>query len=260
MDKALTVLLELKRKPVGIKFIKTEEEFREADGQEPRDGLAYCTTVAKAGEGRSFKLDVGHNRCAAASTALGMLPVSEYRYSGKMHADLKVYKDLEVSKSVAHDMIYCQESNVGVLIKPLSWYKNEEPDIVIVITQPKWAMRMIQGYAYNFGQLKNIKMAGMCAVCQECTSYPWVMKQPNISMLCAGTRCIGRWDENELGIGIPADMLGDIIDGIWNTIDPMEPKKVKEKLIKELKEAGLEVPEIDLNKNYYSHAYGIPKL
>ncbi len=78
-------------------------------------------------------------------------------------------------------------------------------------------------------------------------------------MLCAGTRCVGQWKEHELGIGIPADILRKLIDGIWHTIDPMEPKKVKEKLMTRLQEAGLAVPDIDLNNNYYSHAYGIPK-
>jgi len=260
MQEALSILLELERLPVGIKFIKTKEEYEAVKAKEPKSGLPYCTAVAKASNsGESYKLDIAHNRCAAASTALGMLPVSEYRLSGQMHADLKVYKDLEVSRGVAHDMVYCQEKNFGVLVQPLGLYEKEKPDVVILISTPKWAMRLLQGYAYNFGQLKNIKMAGMCAICQECTSYPFVKKQPNVSMLCAGTRCVGQWKEHELGIGIPADILRELIDGIWHTIDPMEPKKVKEKLMTRLQEAGLAVPDIDLNNNYYSHAYGIPK-
>lgn len=259
-EKALTELLDLKRIPVGIKFLKTKEEYEAADGIEPISGLPYCSAVSKAGMGKSYKLDVNHNRCAAASTALGMLPVSEYRISGQMHVDFKVYRDIEVSRSVAHDMVYCKEDNFGVQIKPLDRYKNDAPDIVILILSPKWAMRLLQGYAYNFGQLKDIKMAGMCAICQECTSYPWVKEQPNISMLCAGTRCVAQWNENELGVGIPREFLGGIIEGIWKTIDPMENKESKERLIIRLKEAGLEVPIIDLKHNYYSKAYGIPKV
>ncbi len=262
-EKALTELLALKRKPVGIKFLKTKEDYEKAEAQEPKTGLPYCTAVAKAGEAkngenRAYKLDVSHNRCAAASTALGMLPVSEYRLSGQMHVDLKVYKNLEVSRSVAHDMVYCGEENYGVLIKPLSQYE-DGPDLVIMILQPKWAMRLIQGYAYNYGQLKDVKMAGMCAICQECTSYPLVRNHPNISMLCAGTRCVGQWHEDELAAGVPIEFLGGIIEGIWKTIDPMENNAAKEKLTVRLKEAGLEVPEIDLTHNYYSKAYGIPK-
>lgn len=257
--KALTILLNMQRNPVGIKFIKTRQEYERIQATEPKSGLPYCTAVEKAGEGRTYKLDWMHNRCAAASIALGMLPVDEYRLSGQMHADLKVYRDVKVSKSVAHDMVYCKEENTGVLVRPLEKYSEEQPDMIILILKPKWAMRFIQGYAYNFGQLKDIKMAGMCAICQECTSYPWNMQQPNISMLCSGTRCVGQWHDDELGVGFPAKYIDDILDGIWNTIDPMENKKTKEKLISDLSKAGLEIPEIDMGHNYYSKAYRIPK-
>ena len=48
-EKALTELLALKRKPVGIKFLKTKEDYEKAEAQEPKTGLPYCTAVAKAG-------------------------------------------------------------------------------------------------------------------------------------------------------------------------------------------------------------------
>lgn len=258
-EKALTELLSLKRIPVGVKLLKTEEEYRQAKGEEPAGGLPYCTAVAKAGEGKAYKMDLKHNRCVAASTAFGMIPASEYRLSGQMHADLKVYRDVEVSRGVAYDMVYLSTRNFGVSVRPLSMYIDETPDIVILILTPKWAMRLIQGYAYNFGQLKDIKIAGMCAICQECTSYPMVKEHPNISMLCAGTRCVGRWREEELGAGIPIKFLGGIIEGIWKTIEPMENKAAKKSLVEGLEKAGFKVPHIDLEHNYYSRAYGIPK-
>lgn len=275
MEKTLTELLDLQRLPVGIKFLKTEAEYKAAEAAEPEFGLPYCVAVEKAGESvlkkasgqhkskirerKAYKLDADHNRCAAASYAFGMLPADEYRTSGKLHADLKVYRDVEVSRSVAMDMVYCGEKNFGVLIKPLGSFTDEGPDMTVLILTPKQAMRLIQGYAYNYGQLKNIKMAGMCAVCQECTSYPFVKDQLNISMLCSGTRCIGRWNENELGAGIPARFIEGVIDGIGKTVNPMENRENKEKLIRRLETSGLETPEIDMSYNYYNRAYGIPK-
>ncbi|MFR0902446.1 MAG: hypothetical protein ACLSFO_01780 [Anaerovoracaceae bacterium] len=35
-EKALTELLALKRKPVGIKFLKTKEDYEKAEAQEPK--------------------------------------------------------------------------------------------------------------------------------------------------------------------------------------------------------------------------------
>ncbi len=257
-EKMLTALLGLDGRPVAVRFIKTEEEYKALDLHEPKTGLPYCTAVSMARKGKSFKLDAKHNRCGASSIAFGMIPLNEYRSSGKMHADLKVYDSVEVSRQVAEDMVYCSEKNYGVAVEPLG-ESDSEPDIVIIIGKPKQAMRILQGYAYHNGQLKNIKMAGMCAICQECTSYPFVKGQINISMLCSGTRCVGSWAEDEMGIGIPGSLAESLTDGILNTVDPMENKASKLQIEDRMKKAGLNTPEFDLKNNYYSHAYGIPK-
>ena len=39
----------------------------------------------------------------------------------------------------------------------------------------------------------------------------------------------------------------------------MENKAAKKSLIEGLEKAGFKVPDIDLEHNYYSRAYGIPK-
>ena len=257
-EELLVALLGLKRRPVGVSLLKTEACYQACGFAEPKYGLPYCTAVNNASRGRSYKLDLKHDRCAASAVALGLKPVEEYRLSGQMHLDLKVYKDLAVSRSVAQDMVYCQEQNYGVAVCPLGDCQSA-PDLVLIVANAKAAMRILQGYAYHFGQLKNIKMAGMCAMCQECTSYPLVHKQVNLSMLCSGTRCVGRWDENEMAVGIPAEQLPQIIDGIWHTVDPMEPEARKKQIKESLAAAGLDCPEIDLKHNYYSYSYGRSK-
>jgi uncharacterized protein (DUF169 family) len=257
-EKKLTALLGLSRRPVSVKLLKTAAEYEACDFAEPKSGLPYCTAVANAGRGRAYKLDLKHDRCAASAVALGLKPVEDYRLSGQMHLDLKVYKDLAVSHGVAADMVYCQEQNAGVAVAPLG-ESSADPDLVLVVANAKAAMRILQGYAYHYGQLKNIKMAGMCAMCQECTSYPLVYDQINVSMLCSGTRCVGRWDENELAVGIPAHFLPEVIDGIWQTVQPMESAKNKELIIKRLKGAGIKEPELDFKHTYYSYSYGRPK-
>ena len=182
----------------------------------------YCTAVAKATAGACYKMDAAHCRCGAAATALGLQPLDEYRASGQLYADLKVYRDLAVSRQIVQDMVYCPTSNRGVEIGPLE-KSVLTPDMILLILPPKAGMRLLQGYAYHFGQLKDIKMAGMCAICQECTSYPYVKGSMNVSLLCAGTRCVGRWGQQELGAGIPYSQLLQVIDGIWQTVDAMEP-------------------------------------
>lgn len=258
-ETALTALLGLKRRPVGVRLLKTMADYAASPALEPISGLPYCVAVEKATAGCSYKMDIRHDRCAASAIAFGMMPVTEERASGELHMGFGVYKNLNISRSVMDDMVYCEEENCGVEVRPLADCE-EEPDIVLLILQPKAAMRLIQGYAYHFGQLKNIKMAGMCAICQESTSYPLARGQVNVSLLCSGTRCVGRWQDDELAAGIPVGQLRQIIDGIWNTVDPMESETDKRSIAARLTEAGLEVPNINYKKNYYTGSYRLPKI
>ncbi len=256
----LESLLELERKPVGIRFLLSEAEFESSPLSVHSGGMPYCTAVRNAGNGHKYKMDADHCSCVAASRALGMADVSADVSSGSRHAKLGVYKDLCVSKSVAKDMIYCTHKCTGVEIMPLEEYGETNPDIVIIVTNPFNAMRILQGYAYHFGQLKDIKMAGMCAICQECTSYPFEKNMMNLSMLCSGTRCVAQWGKDEMGIGIPYHILEQIADGVLSTVNPMENNKNKKIISDKLNSNGLgDKLKIIYNHNYYRGAYGTPK-
>ena len=255
----LDILLELRRKPIGIKFLLTESEYEASPLDFPANGMPYCTAVKWAGEGRSYKMDAAHCSCFAASRALGLAAVPEEARSGNRHAKLGVYEDLCVSRAVARDMVYCAHKCAGVEIRPLDQYVKDNPDVVIIVTTPYNAMRITQGYAYHNGQLINVKVAGMCGICQECTSYPHERNQLNLSMLCSGTRCVAQWEKDELGIGIPYHYLGQVISGLRQTVNPMEFNADKERIAQRLAEADqADAMEIEFSHNYYTGAYGTP--
>lgn len=248
-------LIELDRKVVGIKFLYTKEEFEEFPVQ-PLDGMSpYCTLVRNAGKGKSCKASVENFACLSAARALGIIEVDNGSISGKRHADMGVYKDLCTSRSVAKDMVYCKHKVYGVVIQPLEEYE-VEPDILIIVTNPFNAMRMVQGYAYHSGQLKDVKVAGMQAICQECTSYPFETNQMNLSLMCSGTRHVAQWEKSEMGIGLPFHDFSMIVDGILNTVNPMERNADKKRIKNALEENDIEKSlHIEMNKNYYTNVY-----
>lgn len=255
----LEALLELSKKPVGIRFVLDQNEFDQSSLPEPRMGMPYCTAVMTATKGESYKMDAAHSACIAGSRALGLSEITEDAFSGKRHRDLGVYKNLCISRSIAKDMVYCVHRCAGVEIQPLELYSSTVPDVLVMIVNPYTAMRIVQAYAYHYGQLKNIKMTGMNAICQECTSYPYEKNTLNLSMLCSGTRRVGRWGKDELAIGLPYHYVNDVIDGLKNTITPMEQNKEKDRIAKRLSEKGFQAElTIQKNHNYYKGAYGTP--
>ena len=166
-----------------------------------------------------------------------------------------VYCDLETSKEINDDMVYCKEPSYGIAVETIEdWHS--DPDIVLMITTPFNAMRILQGNAYYNGQLKEVKMTGMQALCQEGTSYPYETGHINLSMMCSGTRYVARWKDEELCVGIPFDKFESMIDGLEKTLNPMELIEKKRVIEKKLK-ADQQEDFYDVRKkeNYFRGAY-----
>lgn len=256
LNEWLEILLDLKRKAVGVRFLFTENEYEKVEAPLKDGTIPYCTAVRNASKGKSSKLSIESFACLSAARALGLVENDAASKSGKRHSEMGVYENVLISRNIAKDMVYCEHSIYGVEIRQLEEYKEYNPDIIIIVTSPYNAMRVIQSHAYSQGQLKNIKMAGMQAICQECTSYVYETNEINVSMLCSGTRCVSQWSKDELGIGIPFQQLDNIIYGLRQTLNPMENNEDKKLIEKKLEETGKSLDfEIKYNKNYYTGVF-----
>jgi uncharacterized protein (DUF169 family) len=156
LDRRLNYLLELKRQVVGISFLRTKEDFDAHTAPATDKLVPYCRSVQQATEGVSVKLTIDNFGCPASAVALGLIENDEYSASGQKHANMGVYKDIEVSKAIADDMVYCRESSYGIAVEPIQAW-TQAPDVLLVITTPFNAMRLLQGNAYFNGQTKQMK-------------------------------------------------------------------------------------------------------
>ena len=69
--KWLEILLALERKPVGVKFLLTKEDYAQWPATENKHRMSYCTVVRRATRGRSQKIHRGHSACLGGAMALG---------------------------------------------------------------------------------------------------------------------------------------------------------------------------------------------
>lgn len=260
LDEILSISLDLKRLPVGIKFLLTKEEYESSKANSKVGTIAYCTAIRNATKGGSLKLKEDNFACIASAMALGLVKTSESFSSGCRSCDMGVYEDLTISRQIAKNMVYCKHRAYGVEIKPLNQFIGYDPNVVILVTYPYNLMRIVQGYAYKFGYLNNLHMGGMNAICQELTSYIHEENTLNISSLCSGTRAVSQWEDSELGIGIPFNKLQEISFGILNTINVMDNNYHKKIIEDKLKESDLLKDfNIKLNSNYYRGVYRAQK-
>ncbi|SHI67542.1 DUF169 domain-containing protein [Lutispora thermophila] len=249
LDK-LNISLDLNRKVVGVRFLYTKKEFLEADAKEARTKIPYCVMVKIATHGFGLKATLETSGCGGATRALGLeKPKPEFE-SGCEYHSFGLYKDLTIAKNVVDNITLCKHEIYGVMVKPLEAF-NENPDVVIIVTDAYNGMRIVQGYTYSYGTKTDFKLTGNQAVCSECTAYPYEKDSINISMFCSGTRYLAGWETTEMAVGLSYSKFLGTAEGVFRTINGAEGNSAKKHIKKKLEMTNLSNPGIYENDAYY---------
>jgi len=246
--------LNLKRRIIGVRFLFDNDEYEQADALPAASKMPYCVMVKRAMRGHSLKADAEAFGCPGAARVLGIDPPGELYASGRHHRRLGLYKDLVVGKNMRRNMVVCGHRTHGVLIKPLEEH-SQAPDVVLMVVNPYQAMRLVQGWTYQFGYHTRFQVAGNQAICSECTAYPLEKGAINISMLCAGTRHMAGWGDDEMGMGLPFNRFLDMVDGLYATVNATEPDRKKKHIEDRLNSCNRVDLSIEYGRNYYSGLY-----
>lgn len=138
------------------------------------------------------------------------------------------------------------------MAQPLEKYENDLPDVVILATDGRNAMRLLQGYTYGYGSQPVFKMTGNQAICVECTSYPLEADQMNLSMLCSGTRYLAHWKQSEIAIGFPYHKFVETVEGLLKTANAVEPDPAKLRIQHNLVNHCFPDPNFEFGHTYYT--------
>ena len=243
--------LELERKIAAVKFLFSKEEYEAADAKQIKNKLTYCVMVKLAMSGKALKATGDDLACIAGARAIGLAEIDDYHVSGQNGKKLGLYHDMATSKKVRDNMSYCDHQAYGIMVKPLNEFA-QEPDVVIIVTNPYNVMRIVQAYSYYYGMQANFKMTGNQAICSESTAYPYLNNDINVSMLCTATRHRAGWKDDELAVAFPFNRFDKIAAGIMETINIMDNDQKKERIEKQLRENKVDDFKIKYHHNYYS--------
>lgn len=207
----LDIFLKLDRKIVGVKLVHSEEEFNKYDGRELSNP--------------EFKQGISGHR-------------------------LGLYETPEIAASVANSVPICTDDTYGVIVKPLEKFEYD-PDVVLIISNTREAMRILQGYTYTYGLTKGLNMSGNQAVCVEATVTPMTTGEMNVSMLCSGTRFHAGWKDTEVISGIPFERAEGVVKGLKGTVNAIEMNERKQEIEEALKASDELDFVIDYEKTYF---------
>lgn len=246
----LEILLELGRKPVGVKLVYNEKEYSQYKGRELIRPLSYCVAVKSASCGHGIKMTRKTGGCFGGNRALGLSECNSEFKDGTGGHRLGLYASPEIAAGVARSVPICTPDTYGIIIKPL-WEFERKPDVILVVSNTREAMRILQGYTYSCGLSKGFNLSGNQAVCVEATVTPMFTKELNISMFCSGTRDKACWKDSEVITGIPIEKAEKTMRGLLETVNAIELDERKREIEKGLKDLGdLEI-EIDYGKTYF---------
>ena len=158
--------LNLTRLPVAIKFFKDESEIPE--GVEKIDEtLRHCEMVTKAADGAVFYATAEEQKCKGGSSAMGLEPLPPKIASGEFYYKLGRFNSVETAKSVIDNIPRKDELSLGIIYAPLE-KADFIPDVVVVITVPKFGMYIAQGIVYNNGGKVESSCRNSIIMCRCC--------------------------------------------------------------------------------------------
>lgn len=247
----MNAMLRLERQPVGVKLAYSKEEYDAYEARDLTAPMEYCVAIKSAGLGHCLKFTKENSGCGGSTVALGFQLPADSFYTGHDGCRLGLFQDPAVAAKTTAQMKIIKKPLYGVIVKPLEKYTEGTPDVVIVVASAREIMRVVQGYTCTYGIQPNMCPTGNQAICVECTAYPILTGDLNLSMFCSGTRYLAKWKESEAGVGIPYEKLEGTIEGIRNTVNATEMDDRKEKIIASLNQLGEDTQDIEMGAAYY---------
>ena len=244
----MTLALGLERQIVGVRFLYSWAEFQDSPLPVYGHSTRFCYMVMKAGMGEKFKAEKRNFACGRSREALGIDPPQGTTKSGELYYSCGIYESRAVAKQVEDEAVSIPQSIYGIEIGPL--HELETADVVIFIADAFQMMRIVQGYCYHFGTMKNLGMVGNQGVCADLGARPFVTNDFNFSILCAGTRQTCHWKRSELGGGVPIQMFPQLVEGVVQTINGIEYPAAKEEILERLSDPMELGVKIDASIHY----------
>jgi len=209
--------LSLKYYPVAIKFFINKEDIL-TNIKRINKKLRHCEMVKKASEGETFYGTSDDQLCKGGSASLGLEEVPKKIKTGEFYHNLKRFKSIGSAKRTLDEIPKIDFESYAIAYAPLQ--KAEfQPDIIILITNPKQAMIITQAVVYTLGGRVNADFAGIQSVCADIVAGPYTKKVPNISLACSGSRKFAKIEDEELVIGLNGENINCLVTALESVVN-----------------------------------------
>jgi uncharacterized protein (DUF169 family) len=210
VSETLKKVLGLNGSPVAIKFATSKEEI--PSGMEELDKtIRHCMMVSIARkEGKVFYATVGKHECNGGAWALGLKELTPTLKTGEFYFKLGKFASSAACKRTIDRVPHLNFGDTyATLYAPLE-KTPFTPQMVIIIANPRGMLKLAQSSLFRLGGRIYAEFSGIQSVCSDATAQTYLTGRPNFSLGCDGSRKFSGIADDEMVMGLPAEMLPEI--------------------------------------------------
>jgi len=193
--------LGLKKSPVAIKLVLKEDDI--PDGiSKIEEHMRHCEMVQKAAQGDTFYATAEQQACKGGAGAIGLMEPPEKVKSGEMYYSLGRFSSLGSAKRTVD------------AIPKIDPIMKSDPDVVVIICNPKQAMQLAQAMVYTLGGRFEADFAGIQSICGDAVAGPYTTKRPNITLGCSGSRKFADIKPDDVIVGMNDENIGCVVNAL----------------------------------------------
>ena len=210
----LKKLLKLSGSPVAFRFATKKEEI--PPGMEKIDRtIRHCAMIGLARkEGKIFYATSENHECNGGAWSLGLREITETLKNGEFYYKLGKFESSAACKRTIERVPHLDTGETyATMYAPLE-KAPFDPQVVIIVANP-WAMlKLSQSVLFRLGGRIKAEFAGIQSVCADACTQTYLNGKVNFSLGCDGSRKYSGIDDAELVMGIPAEILPEIIEAL----------------------------------------------
>ena len=205
--------------PIGLSFIKSEDEIPEGARRPSERGQAWPVCLAEnmvRTIGWTIAMTLPDHFCIMAAAGLGHIELPAYLQRGKMGSHHTQNEELGLKIQEALEAYFLEpDSTAGIVLTPAT-NPLIMPQGVVFYGNPSQIGKIAKGIAWYRGEAVPASAGGVggCIVASYAIA---VEKKPRILMPCSGEKIIGHTEENDVFLATPVEELPDIVKGMKAT-------------------------------------------
>jgi uncharacterized protein (DUF169 family) len=207
--------LGLKTSPVAVKLVSKGGEIP-AGIKKVDEIMTHCQFIDRVRRtGEEFYTLSDDQLCKIGSGTLGLNELPPEVPSGESYyKEFGLFSTQGAARRTAEKMpVLPPHSNEAVLYSPLE-KASFLPDVVVFICNPKQIMLLIQSYMYKIGGRLETSFVGTQSLCAEGVVQTYKEGKIGIGVGCLGSRTFSKMEDEEMVMGIPVELLADLISGL----------------------------------------------